>query len=130
MSRTVRTRAPETSGDPSPCSADWTAKSSIPKSREPRSSMPRSHTCCAIIVAIFFAMNSTANAQGPYPSTRTTPTVDHYGSATVADPYRWLEDLGSAATKAWVESQNAVTFRYLETLPTRETFRRRITELW
>src|SRR5262249_12237488 len=38
--------------------------------------------------------------------------------------------LNSDATKAWIQAQNEVTFRYLESLPQREPFRRRITELW
>src|SRR6185436_10481863 len=36
----------------------------------------------------------------------------------------------SPDTKAWVEQQNGVTFKYLESLPLREAFRNRITELW
>src|SRR3990170_713407 len=47
----------------------------------------------------------------------------------VSDRYRWLEDLDSAETKAWIESQNERTFRFLETVPQRETIRRRLTEI-
>ena len=51
---------------------------------------------------------------------------------TVADPYRWLEDdvRESAEVKAWVEAQNKTTFGYLETLPERESIRKRLEELW
>ena len=48
----------------------------------------------------------------------------------VADPYRWLEDLDAAETRAWVDAQNARTFGFLGTIPQREEIRRRVTELW
>jgi prolyl oligopeptidase len=72
----------------------------------------------------------TANGRLVYPPTRRDGVVDDYHGTSVPDPYRWLEDLSSPATREWVESQNAVTFRYLESLPLRDAFRRRITELW
>jgi prolyl oligopeptidase len=65
-----------------------------------------------------------------YPESRQGDIVDHYGSARVPDPYRWLEDLDSPEVVRWVAEQNAVTHAYLETLPLRAHFRRRLTELW
>ena len=65
-----------------------------------------------------------------YPHTRTSGDVDGYGQIRVADPYRWLEDLDSSEVAVWVAAQNAVTFAHLDTLPHRDHFRRRLTELW
>ncbi|HEV8344640.1 MAG TPA: prolyl oligopeptidase family serine peptidase [Candidatus Binatia bacterium] len=65
-----------------------------------------------------------------YPPSREVDVVDDYHGTKVPDPYRWLEDLNSAETKAWVKAQNGVTFRYLDSLPMREVFRKRITQLW
>jgi prolyl oligopeptidase len=65
-----------------------------------------------------------------FPATRQIDHVDDYHGTKVADPYRWLEDLDSPETRAWVESQNAVTFAYLTRIPAREQIRRRLTELW
>jgi len=65
-----------------------------------------------------------------YPKTRRGDVVDRYGSVSVADPYRWLEDLDSPDVAAWVAAQNAVTFAHLESLPHRRHFHRRLTELW
>ena len=65
-----------------------------------------------------------------YPVSALTNTVDTYHGQTVPDPYRWLEDENGEATRAWVEAENAVTFRYLEQLPHREPLKRRLTELF
>src|SRR5215469_10052640 len=65
-----------------------------------------------------------------YPVTRTTNHVDDYHGVAVADPYRWLEDDNSPETKAWVESQNKVTFGYLKEIPRRDAIRKRLEQLW
>src|SRR3984957_15555986 len=65
-----------------------------------------------------------------YPLTAKTNQVDDYHGTLVADPYRWLEDDNSAATKAWVEAENKVTFGYLETIPQRAAIKQRLTTLW
>ncbi len=45
----------------------------------------------------------------PYPATRRVDQVDLFHGVQVADPYRWLEDLDSDETRAWVAAQNRVT---------------------
>ena len=65
-----------------------------------------------------------------YPPTRKGDVVDDYHGTKVADPYRWLEDVDSPDTRAWVEAENRVTFGYLEQIPERERIRKRLTELW
>jgi len=65
-----------------------------------------------------------------YPATRKVDVVEDYFGRKVADPYRWLEDLESPETAAWVAAENKVTFGYLEKLPQREAIRKRLTELW
>ena len=66
----------------------------------------------------------------PYPESRRCDQVDVYHGVTVADPYRWLEDLDSAETSAWVTAQNRVTSSWLRTLRGREEIRQRLTEIW
>ncbi|MGH9379732.1 MAG: prolyl oligopeptidase family serine peptidase [Thermoanaerobaculia bacterium] len=65
-----------------------------------------------------------------YPETRQIELVETLHGVEVPDPYRWLEDLDSEETKAWVAAQNEVTFGYLEQLPGREALQARLTELW
>jgi prolyl oligopeptidase len=65
-----------------------------------------------------------------YPASRKMDHVDDYHGTKVADPYRWLEDLDSKETRAWIEAQNKVTFGWLAQVPVRDKIRRRLTELW
>lgn len=65
-----------------------------------------------------------------HPDTRKDPVVEKYFGVAVEDPYRWLEDDTSAETSAWVEQQNAVTFRYLESIPYRKAVQKRLQELY
>jgi prolyl oligopeptidase len=65
-----------------------------------------------------------------YPSTNTIEQFDNYHGVEVSDPYRWLEDLESVETKAWVEAQNQVTFGYLEQISARDRIKERLTQLW
>src|SRR4051812_10570787 len=65
-----------------------------------------------------------------YHPTEKVDHIDEYSGVKVADPYRWLEDDNSAATKAWVDSQNKVTFGYLEQIPERGPIRERLRKLW
>ena len=67
--------------------------------------------------------------QHKYPETRKENQSDNYFGTTVADPYRWLEDDNSAATKAWVTEQNKVTFDYLEKIPYRKQWYSRLEEI-
>jgi len=65
-----------------------------------------------------------------YPPARRSDHVDLIHGVRVPDPYRWLEDLDSAETRAWIEAQSALTSSYLGQLPGRDLIRRRIRELW
>jgi prolyl oligopeptidase len=65
-----------------------------------------------------------------YPVARKSDVVDDYHGTKVPDPYRWLEDVDSPETRAWVEAENRVTFDYLGRIPERERIRRRLTALW
>src|SRR5687768_12921197 len=88
----------------------------------------------AVVIPVAFSVAS-ASAQPPaaplrYPSTRASDQVDNYHGTSVADPYRWLEDTDAPETRAWIESQNALTFGYLGTLPQRAPIRERLERVW
>ena len=75
------------------------------------------------------SLNSTKGKLN-YPVARKSEQVDDYHGTKVADPYRWLEDLDSPETKAWVEAENRLTFDYLNQIPERAWIKSRLTELW
>lgn len=64
-----------------------------------------------------------------YPVTAKEDVTDNYFGTEVSDPYRWLENDTSAATAAWVEAENAVTFAYLDKIPFRKQLLDRLTDL-
>ena len=72
---------------------------------------------------------SPANAMS-YPDSRTVEHVDDYHGDRIADPYRWLEEIDSSETLAWIEAQNTVTFAHLDTIAQRAPIRERLTQLW
>jgi len=81
------------------------------------------------------AETATAAAPAPaltYPDTVRGDTVDTQFGVDVADPYRWLEDDVRVNPKvaAWVAAENEVTDAYLDTLPGRDVFAKRMTELY
>ncbi|MEL7419573.1 MAG: prolyl oligopeptidase family serine peptidase [Cyanobacteria bacterium J06555_3] len=65
-----------------------------------------------------------------YPDTKRVAQSDNYHGLEVKDPYRWLEDPDSDATKQWVQAQNEVTNGYLATIPARDRLKQRLTQLW
>src|SRR5262249_10062337 len=58
------------------------------------------------------------------------PVVEDYHGTRVADPYRWLEDLDSPQTRAWVSAEAELTDGYLAALPQRTRIRERIAALY
>ena len=65
-----------------------------------------------------------------YPKTRKSDVAENLHGTLVEDPYRWLEDLDSEETRAWIEDQNRLTFSFLEQIPNREEIKTRLTKLW
>ena len=65
-----------------------------------------------------------------YPPARRSDVVDEYHGTEITDPYRWLEDVEDAETKAFVAGQNEVSGPYLAALPDRAGLIERMTELW
>lgn len=82
-----------------------------------------------LIFFYFFSLSFLLNAQLQYPETKKGDVVEDYHGTKVGDPYRWLEDDNSAETKAWVQSENNVTFSYLAKIPYRSQWLARLEEI-
>lgn len=86
----------------------------------------------AALSVLASVMPSAAETPAPltYPEARRADTTDTLHGQTIPDPYRWLEDLDSPETTAWVKAQQTLTEAYLSKIPERETLKKRLTEAW
>lgn len=84
----------------------------------------------AILFTTIMTIAHLSFGQIKYPETRKMEQQDDYFGTIVKDPYRWLEDDNSDATKAWVLKQNEVTNAYLDRIPFRNTMKKELEELW
>jgi prolyl oligopeptidase len=84
----------------------------------------------AFLVVILAGPSVLRGQQLSYPPSNRGDVVESYSGHQVADPYRWMEELDSPATKSWIEAENQLTFGYLATLPGRDAIRERLTALW
>ena len=73
-----------------------------------------------------------AAAAMTYPDSKAGDTRETFFGEAVADPYRWLENdvREDPAVAAWVAAQNQVTDGFLDTLPLKAAFVKRMTELY
>jgi prolyl oligopeptidase len=62
------------------------------------------------------------------PRARVGDVVETLHGVEVADPYRWMEEIDSDETRAWVEAQQAYTEAWMEGLPDRKAIEERLTE--
>lgn len=95
--------------------------------------MDYSHLLASSIASLLGIVAIAANLRQEllsYPETRKEDVTDDYFGATVADPYRWLEDANAEETAEWVARQNEVTYAYLNRIPERAALLGRLTELY
>jgi hypothetical protein len=80
---------------------------------------------------LFHAWCQIADAQAPhYPAARRGTLVDDYRGVAIPDPYRWLEQVDSAATRTWVRRQDGLTSRWLTDHTGRRALRHRLELAW
>src|SRR5947209_6875307 len=54
-------------------------------------------------------LNPAPDTPPVYPVTARVDITEQYHGVQVVDPYRWLEELDSVATREWVDAQNRVS---------------------
>ena len=77
---------------------------------------------------LYIAFGEVSLAPKP-PETRRDSVTETMHGVTIADPYRWLEDQGSADTRAWINEENAYTHALLDRLPGRDRLEARFGQL-
>lgn len=65
-----------------------------------------------------------------YPAAVRGDHVDDYQGVKVPDPYRWMEDIDSPQTRAWVEAEARLSAAYLAAIPGRNDIARRLKRIW
>ncbi len=83
--------------------------------------------CLFLFVAILSAEDNSAPTAPP--KVKQEAVEDTVQGHKIADPYRWLEDPGSADTQEYVRQELAYTRSILDPLPGREQIQKRLTEL-
>ncbi len=64
------------------------------------------------------------------PPTVKKPVTDEYHGVKVVDEYRWLEESGSPAVKAWTVAQNEYSHAWLDARPVRAEIEAKLTALY
>ena len=89
------------------------------------------HSRWIVLVTLCASVASAAVASGlAYPPAQRGDVTNTYHEVKVPDPYRWLEDIDSPATRAWVEAENHLSSAYLSALPDRDGIARRLRQIW
>lgn len=83
-----------------------------------------------VCAAVPLAAAAQRPAEPKYPASPRGGQIDDFGGLRIADPYRWLESVGSPAVTSWVAAQNAATESYLARIPRRAEIRDVVTRAW
>src|ERR1700753_3966653 len=65
-----------------------------------------------------------------YPAAAPGDVSSDFHGVKVPDPYRWMEDIDSPATRAWVEAEDKLSRDYLAALPGRDGIAQRLKQIW
>jgi prolyl oligopeptidase len=78
---------------------------------------------------LLIALSLLARAQQKLPATPADNFRESFHNQELVDPYHWLEDSTSSATRKWIEGQNAYARSLLDPLPIRAEIFKRLTEM-
>ncbi|MBV8369641.1 MAG: S9 family peptidase [Candidatus Eremiobacteraeota bacterium] len=77
----------------------------------------------SLVAALLAVAPALALAKLAYPAAPRGNVTDTYFGTVVADPYRWMEDVDSPQTTAWVKAEGDLTRAYLDAIPQRSAIK-------
>jgi prolyl oligopeptidase len=80
------------------------------------------------LAALALAMPAWAQSPAPPPTQKIDASTTLHG-VTLSDPYRWLEDAPSPATRSWIAGQQQYTAALLSSRPGMDSLRSQVREL-
>jgi prolyl oligopeptidase len=92
--------------------------------------MNRSKSVDLFILCAIIALVDGNLAVADAPMAQRGTQIDDYFGEKVADPYRWMEDIDSPQTTAWIAAERANTAAAFAGMPERDAIRSRLKALW
>lgn len=90
--------------------------------------LARTAVLCGLLVPAAFG--APHDPELVYPPAMRGDHVDVYHGVRVADPYRWMEDIDSPATRAWVAAEARLSRDFLDAIPGRQAILEDLTRSW
>ena len=87
-------------------------------------------TRCLLVSLFATVALATTGHPLSYPAANRDKVVTDYHGVKIPDPYRWMEDIDSPATRAWVEAEGKLSHDYLEAIPGRDAVVQRLRQIW
>lgn len=85
----------------------------------------------SIVVLLKIIVGQAQQGIFEYPKTKKEDSVYYkYYRTAIKDPYQWLEKDKTKAVQDWVSDQNDFTRAYIDSIPLRETLKRKLLNLW
>lgn len=94
--------------------------------RNPRTLLSIASFLVFVLAATGLQAPDNAPPSHTIPKTQATEVKELVQGVEVIDPYRWLEDQDSPATRSWIAEQNAYTDSILAELPGREKLKQQL----
>ncbi len=83
-----------------------------------------------VFAPLFLMLTMSISLHSAPPLSEKKPVTDEYHGVQVVDDYRWLEETGTPAVKAWTDAQNGHARAHLDALADRAGSAARLTELY
>lgn len=84
----------------------------------------------ALRLLLVTSLTATMTLAAAVPPTEKKPVTDEYHGVKVVDDYRWLEETGSPAVKAWTAAQNKHSRAWLDARRDRAGIEAKLTALY